>query len=181
VMDEWAKDRTHLVDKGIVHEGYLSFVILCRGTFVTVPDAGLEQVSFEVPVTCFDCLNLPWLGEPDDLDVTFEHAGYRCNVVRGPNGSLNGYVLVPATHPASALETDQIPVDVHGGLTWAGPFEGDTPDVLRLGFDCAHASDWTPAMPSTRQHGTYRDVVYVTAECKKLAEQLRKMEDAHGS
>jgi hypothetical protein len=49
-------------------------------------------------------------------------------------------------------------------------------DVWWLGFDCTHADDKCPAMPrygrDLDRRGTYRDVAYVTEECRKLAQQL---------
>lgn len=42
-------------------------------------------------------MNKPWLNEPDS--VSFEHAGLRCEMRRGPVGAWCGYVGVDETHP----------------------------------------------------------------------------------
>jgi len=133
-----------------------------------------------------------WDNEPDRVD--FIHAGFSCFMLRGPMGAWCGYVGVPNTHPAyekdySALECDHH-IDVHGGITYANkcqgaichvPQPGMPDDVWWLGFDTAHYRDKTPFNYrsiglSNEGSGIYRNVEYVTAEIKKLAEQLKGME-----
>lgn len=143
----------------------------------------------------------PWDSEPDRVD--FEHAGFACLLHRGPMGQWCGYVGVPATHPAYAKPYSDVDVDVHGGLTYANrcqgaichvPKPGMSDDVWWLGFDCAHAGDFTPH--TNKYHGAYpwplkpydhaeamaavdrwevekyRTVEYVRTETERLAEQL---------
>lgn len=52
----------------------------------------------------------------------------------------------------------------HGGLTYGR--DG------WLGFDCGHAGDLTPCMTFFAGEDKYRDMLYVTAQCERLAEQL---------
>jgi hypothetical protein len=72
-------------------------------------------------------------------------------------GSWNGYVGVPAHHPFWQGREDQIPVEVHGGLTYSDPdlpcqlgdderkpIYGVSMYVWWLGFDCGHAGDYQP-------------------------------------
>lgn len=106
----------------------------------------------------------------------FEAHGLRCVVYLGPVGSLNGYVRVPADHPAAQKDYDDINVDVHGGLTYArknGP--GEKPDGgWWFGFDTAHHGDMVPWVLGLSS-GVYRDEAYVRGQCEHLAKQLAAM------
>lgn len=100
-------------------------------------------------------------------------------------------------------------LSVHGGITFTGPChdtggdesigvchqpgEGEGGNVFWLGFDTAHASDWSPGMKARmdkvyRDKGEetppcfnrgdleeYRDLAYIKAECASLAKQLKDM------
>lgn len=134
----------------------------------------------------------PWETEPDHVE--FEHVGYPCILHRGPVGAWCGYVGIPSTHPFYKKEyNSDLEVDVHGGLTYASECqgaichkvaEGETDDRWWFGFDCSHYGDLWPGSSSLifdimnaggpLRDGVYRDIDYVTAETKKLAEQLSK-------
>ena len=138
-----------------------------------------------------------WQTEPDRVD--FVHAGFACLALRNPRlGFWCGYVGVPADHPAYGRKYDDMDVEVHGGLTYSNacsepvchmPEPGMPADVWWLGFDCAHLFDVSPGqvaienalgmprMPSSAilPETVYRDLEYVQAEIKSLAEQLRLM------
>jgi len=135
----------------------------------------------------------PWQTEPDRVE--WRHAGLPCLIRRSPGvtGVWCGYVAVPPGHPAHGAGYDDVAVDVHGGLTYAGDCDGDEgvgichvprpgepADVYWLGFDCGHAFDICPALEAryrdlaTRDQ-VYRDLAYVTAETESLAEQLAEM------
>jgi len=132
----------------------------------------------------------PWHDEPDR--VVFEHAGYPCILNRGPLGSWCGYVGVPEGHPWFGKRYDDVEADVHGGLTYARPCQGDVCHAAPeprywLGFDCSHYRDLVPGLEallaeSREKMGrpqvdkgkfgvTYKDVGYVRAETESLAEQ----------
>lgn len=116
----------------------------------------------------------PWHDEPDELDFTTQ-AGYTGRIRRGRMGALCGYVLVPDTHPMYKVGYDDVPVQVHGGLTYS---EGRFSEWI-LGFDCAHAGDVSPHMLQfipADPHEHYRDIAYVTAEVESLAIQLLKIQ-----
>jgi hypothetical protein len=79
--------------------------------------------------------------------------------VRGPFGTLCGYVGLPKTHPASRANYDTIDVPAHGGLTYArgnnwpvglSPEESDDDcdcnSLYWVGFDCGHAWDISPGL-----------------------------------
>jgi hypothetical protein len=126
----------------------------------------------------------PWIDEPDRMVWFDEDTGYPCAIVRGPGGHLCGYVGVPPGHPAYRAGYDDVPVDVHGGLTYGREGSEDVPgsdvetDAYWFGFDCAHLDDMAPAyrkaMPGMWQ-GTYRNLSYVKSEVRSLAAQLREM------
>lgn len=90
----------------------------------------------------------PWHAEPDRVE--WEHAGLPCLAVRGPAGAWCGYAAVPPAHPLHGKSTEDIDVEVHGGLTYANrcqghichvPKPGEPDDVYWFGFDCAHSGD----------------------------------------
>lgn len=70
-----------------------------------------------------------------------------------------------------------IALKVHGSVSFSGSRDGF--DEWFFGFDCGHFGDVSPAMltfmPSMRGHGVYRDLAYVQAECRSLAEQLHRL------
>lgn len=51
----------------------------------------------------------------------------------------NGYVGLPKWHPWFKIEYDNIPVDVHGGLTYSNLYKEE--DLWIIGFDTAHYMD----------------------------------------
>ena len=130
----------------------------------------------------------PWIDEPDDVEWADNRTGYSCRVWRSPNfGSLCGYVDVPKGHPAYGKHYDNVPVEVHGGLTFA---EGvDNTAAWRFGFDCGHYMDLCPGAlaemekagldtaASILREGTYRDLKYVRTEVEHMAQQLKAMEE----
>lgn len=134
----------------------------------------------------------PWQDEPDRVE--FEHLGFPCLIVRVPQaGHLCGYVAVPPCHPWHGKGYDDVPADVHGGLTYADkcqgnvchvPKPGEPDDVWWLGFDHAHSGDSRPGdralyqrigmFQSMHDHDTYKTVEYVRAGCESLAHQAKE-------
>lgn len=118
-------------------------------------------------------------------------SGLRCLALVGPLGSLCGYVEVPESHPwfgHDQGDDDVTELDVHGGITYAGPgpplvgdewADGPPPDWW-FGFDCAHLGDYVPRLRQYRQHFDLRSPFgevlrapeWVGAECTRLAHQL---------
>lgn len=128
----------------------------------------------------------PWDQEPDRVD--FIHVGFSCFVQRNSFGAWCGYVGVPEGHPAYERDYDSVVADVHGGLTYGDRCQGHlchTPepgmpaDVWWLGFDTGHSWDVVPGMlrygPAFTEHGSYKDLAYVSRETERLAEQLAEM------
>lgn len=142
----------------------------------------------------------PWLDEPDR--ERFEHAGLPCLLRRSEHmGNWCGYVAVPPGHPLHGMEMNAEAVQdlsAHGGITYASecfgdendgichvPKPGEPDNVWWFGFDCAHCFDlipfsvkmttqWElPKLARMYRQEEYRDVDYVRAETKNLADQLR--------
>lgn len=126
----------------------------------------------------------PWTNEPDTAVWLETEFLLPCLMDRMDWGSLNGYVGIPPEHKFHSRGHDDIPVDVHGGLTYAGDlydthlFDG-LPLPLPLtsywwvGFDTGHHSDLQPNFPIIEmRQGTYRTFDYVVSEIKSLAAQI---------
>lgn len=135
----------------------------------------------------------PWQSEPDRVE--WRHLGFACLMRRQPeSGHWCGYVAVPPGHPwhgrgysgvfdpeSCEYVVQPLPVDVHGGLTYADkcngpichvPQPGEPDDVWWLGFDCAHHRDLTPGhMAFAGPADVYRTADYVRAEVESLARQ----------
>jgi hypothetical protein len=83
--------------------------------------------------------------------------------------------IIPVVLAANANEDSEISIctliDVHGSLTYSG--EGvrgvEKEGLWWFGFDTSHAGDFTPRYGTD---GEYRDLEYVKAETRRLAEQL---------
>jgi hypothetical protein len=131
----------------------------------------------------------PWVDEPDRVE--WRSHGLPCLIVRNKsNGALCGYVAVPPGHALYGLR--DLPLDVHGGITYADacnehichvPREGEPAHVWWFGFDCAHAEDLVPLFffrvvapdgPPASYPGevAYRDISYARNECEHLAGML---------
>jgi hypothetical protein len=111
-----------------------------------------------------------WRNEPNELE--FEYKGYKCLILRGPVGALNGYVFIPDGHKLyGKLYNDQMNenFDVHGGLTYSGNLKGQ--DKWAIGFDCAHLGDIAPL--SLDREWFYKDKLdKATDEEKDKASQI---------
>lgn len=112
---------------------------------------------------------------------TFEYRGFKVVIKRMMylGGQLNGYVRIPKAHKFYGKGYDDIPIECHGGLTFAGDLEknGD----FYIGFDTAHYMDFMPFMQfqlmntfRTDTPEIYRDIDYVRNECRRIVEQLIK-------
>ena len=125
-----------------------------------------------------DVLLAKGIHEGFEWEVTCNRLGYRC-----------GYVRVPAGHPWHGKDYDCVEPypDVHGGLTFAEPDtdcgKGGEDNAWWLGFDCAHAWDYSPrdvmherdrpeSCWKVQSDQSYRTLQYVKNQCTALAKQL---------
>lgn len=118
---------------------------------------------------------MEWDSEPDRVEFT--HCGLRCLILRGPMGSLNGYVELPESSSAWGMDHMwENPFEVHGGITFSGylnSLQGESEIIYVVGFDTAHAWDLLPKMSWPASGGTYKNLEFVTNETKSLAEQIQ--------
>lgn len=128
----------------------------------------------------------PWIDELDRLAFNCED-GFGRLIRRISMGTLAGYVLLPDEHAWSGRHYDLIPVEVHGGVTFAEPTRnliGEYDPRFAVGFDCAHAWDLLPLLAKTSPDlyarevadtdpfkTVYRDIAYVRTELELLALQ----------
>lgn len=81
----------------------------------------------------------------DEVGTVYEdwhEDGVRCIITRGP-AALCAYLGIPLEHPLAGKEYDDIPLSVHGGLTYAGVGDGKyrPKGYFWYGWDYGHAGD----------------------------------------
>lgn len=97
----------------------------------------------------------PWQDEPDYEIGEIEGYTYLIDRKLRTGGHLCGYVKIPFCHKVYGKGWDEISMEVHGGLTYAGedaPTFGAISEQERkslkdgwwIGFDCAHYKDLLP-------------------------------------
>lgn len=79
----------------------------------------------------------------------------------------NGYVHLPPEHPFHGVHYDEIPVDVHGGLTYSENENGS----WVIGFDTRHHGDTLEKWPMEK----------VEAETIRLRDQLERLSETSKS
>lgn len=145
--------------------------------------------------------NKVWENEGKAYSFIDEETNYGCYIYRHPRmGHLCGYVDIPADHPLFGIDYrnnifDMVigNLEVHGGITFTGRLENfynnkELPSYLDelhdwlIGFDCNHVNDYAPFRPYDDSmliafDREYRDADYVANECKKLAKQLKALEN----
>lgn len=130
--------------------------------------------------------------KPYKVEREWKHAGLSCAVVQNREGGHRcGYVRVPPTHPMHGKSSDDVDVNVHGGLTFAKEepcTEHEDGQGYWFGFDCAHWQDASYDPNNLPQHeiefrAKYPELrhqeiehfwseVEVVAETERLALQL---------
>ena len=118
--------------------------------------------------------------------IAFEYKGYQCKILKhswfGKDNYLltgqstystfyySGYVVIPEGHPFYQMDYSDIPVEVHGGLTFGqtiilrGTNLSDLVGKFVIGFDCGHLGDTIEKC----------NVEYVKRELERLVDQLIK-------
>jgi hypothetical protein len=125
----------------------------------------------------------PWQDEPDRLEWRSPGSELPRMAIRNHFGAWCGYVGVPKGHRLFGKVWDDPEcesIEVHGGITYGNtcagiichvPQPGESDHVWWLGFDCAHAFDYTPGMAVRFGEDVYRDVAYIIHETERLARQ----------
>lgn len=111
----------------------------------------------------------------DEMQVrvvkSWEFAGFKCAVTEGYS-SYNGYVCLTIEHSWYEAHYNDIPVEIHGGLTFGEIFG----DGYWVGFDTAHAGDFLFPESVGLENNTF-PFVEVVKETECLAKQLKEMKD----
>ena len=101
-------------------------------------------------------------------------------------GNYNGYVVVDKEHPYYGMSYDNVPVDVHGGVTWSqsgscSKFselkeEYRNEDHWVFGFDTAHPGDSTYNWTKERTENEAAEMCsqFYIAYIKKLRDDNRR-------
>ena len=117
-----------------------------------------------------------WLDEPNKKE--FEHAGFKCLILRDKFLFLGGYVGLEETHPYYGKHFKDMNIKIHQGLTYSGRGDGErrAKGPWWVGFYCDRPGDFVPARPYPDRGGeVYRDYEYVLENTKLLAEQLAQV------
>jgi hypothetical protein len=95
------------------------------------------------------------------------------------SGHLCGYVTLTTDNDYFGVEYYDIPVDCHGGITYAS---NQGPNWV-IGFDCAHFDDLQPFYIDQQTiygvNRVYRDMEFVTEECESICEQISEKSKSH--
>jgi hypothetical protein len=97
--------------------------------------------------------------EPGHVFYQKYEDGIQQVILRGPF-HLCAYLGIPKSHPMAGHEYDNVPIPVHGGLTFAGTMPAlDTiqPGLWWYGWDYGHCDDysiWSTPIPNYHQSGT---------------------------
>lgn len=114
----------------------------------------------------------------DYLVKRWKYKGLDCAISRG-GVALCGYVKVPVGHPCEKLWSDDLDVEVHGGVT----FRGRVKEGSWFGFDCGHAGDyidWSTGNPEIDEKlkalnklgGVIRERIWTLEAVQKETERM---------
>lgn len=132
-----------------------------------------------------------WQNEPDYDEWLDPFTGWQCFLWRHPtHGHWCGYVDVPDEAIRNWQPTTQLQnlfedhVRVHGGVTFCE--RRRDADVIRVGFDTSHFSDYSPGLYKAVRdrmlarnlgHLTYRNHAYCWLETFQMCQQIAELLD----
>ncbi len=144
----------------------------------------LEEID-STPIHNTSC-QLPSQQVDSGDGIAFEYKGYQCRILKqswfGKDNYLltgqstystsyySGYVVIPQGHPFYQMDYFDIPVEVHGGITFGqtiilgAAILSDLVGKFVIGFDCGHLGDTIEKC----------NVEYVKRELERLVDQLIK-------
>ena len=159
--------------------------------------SNIEVVMADFDEDCLEEVEAPSAGDTTRQDaveqqgdsgdgIAFEYKGYQCKILKhswfGKDNYLltgqstystfyySGYVVIPEGHPFYQMDYSDIPVEVHGGLTFGqtiilrGTNLSDLVGKFVIGFECGHLGDTIEKC----------NVEYVKRELERLVDQLIK-------
>lgn len=97
-------------------------------------------------------------------------AGLEAWIFLVKNSHHCGYVAAPEFF--DGMDFDEVPVNVHGGITYDGHPEWANNNRV-VGYDCAHAGD--VVFGYQYEGDVWRDVDFCTEQCELLAAQLKAL------
>ena len=132
---------------------------------------------FNIPDTS-KWLHGEWTNEP--LMHLWKSFGLPCLIMRTPFGHLCGYVGVKSDHPyfnMKEVDSYELNLHVHGGITFGAKMEMFGPEFYWLGFDCAHLRDYSPygKLPGGGRIQDYKNFETVKFEVQRLADQISQV------
>jgi hypothetical protein len=107
------------------------------------------------------------------VEKVWTHKDIMCAVLFVGQSHRCGYILMPEKSPFKELSYDDLPISVHGGLTFKDslPAVNTSKESIWLGFDCAHSGDTTKFAAL----GHVWTLEEVAKETEKMAEQFKKL------
>lgn len=96
---------------------------------------------------------------------TYWEDGYWCRVRQTGMGAWCGYVALTPRHPWFNQDYAEIPVDIHGGLTYG---ESEPDGYYWIGFDCAHWGDYIPMLAELQKQLEKEEVMTPAGEMVRL-------------
>jgi hypothetical protein len=115
--------------------------------------------------------------EKTKIEKEWKCCGFDCKVIFVRGSHRCGYVAVPKNHVAYDKSYDDMPIVVHGGLTYgSNRLMGKTyKNKFWFGFDCAHAGDKILGLPGFSNDEHFWSLKEVVAETEKMAKQFKGM------
>lgn len=101
-------------------------------------------------------LDFVWWNEGNPPLQAWTCEGILCAIAKGMS-ALNGYVCLPREHPWYGVPYDDVPVDVHGGLTF-GP---DRPGMAEGFKQAATNVGWTGRLPEINENTIDRTLGWI--------------------
>ena len=107
-----------------------------------------------------------------EIIETFDYKGYKCMIKN--NSMYNtklGHIVIPNNDKLYNAKWDEIDINVHGGITFAGELDGE----FVIGFDCMHFFDLD--MKDNEEDAAKifecnKTIDYVRQELKNAVEQI---------
>jgi hypothetical protein len=114
---------------------------------------------------------------PTIKEGDFNSCGFRCIILFVRQSHRCGYIAIPRGHPAFEMSSSDLPIDVHGGLTF-GSCEPPIKEIEKsedvwFGFDCAHSGDNTSW--HKEENGHFWTMEEVANECIKMSREFKNL------
>lgn len=107
------------------------------------------------------------------------YRGFNCEIERNPYlGVWIGYVYIPEDSAVYKESLDEIVC--HGGITYMDLIQNDFTKIYKIGFDCAHYTDFCPkfgltlgqSISSNSLEISYKNKEFAMNECKSIVDQI---------